>query len=86
MIMNDCHYYLGDYQPSFDCTMYISGLNFYPVPGKYVLPEKEGEVLVYRDRDSGMGRITMKTCGSDVSYHHPLVRVRGADTCVNYGW
>lgn len=40
--MNDCHYYLTDISLEFDCTMYITGAEFYPFPGKYTLPMGEG--------------------------------------------
>lgn len=84
--MNDCHYYLADYLPTFDCKMYISGLNFYPVPGTYILPEREGSYKVYKDEATDTSRVTMKTCGTDTSYTHPLVQVRGADITIDCGW
>lgn len=86
LIMNDCHYYLSDYLPSFDCNMYISGINFYPVPGRYVLPEREGAYVIYKDTVSDVAMVAMKTCGSDTSYSHPLVQVLGADLCIDSGW
>lgn len=46
MMMNDVHYYLGGYSPSYDCTMYISGGLFYGVPGTYDLPFREGRFTV----------------------------------------
>lgn len=46
MYMNDVHYYLAGYAPSFDCIMYVSGLDFYPIPGKYVLPCGEGSYVL----------------------------------------
>lgn len=42
LFMNDVHYYLSGFSPSYKCTMYISGCDFYPIPGFYTLPCGEG--------------------------------------------
>lgn len=46
MLMSDVHYYLGGWEPQYDYSLYICGGMFYPVPGTYVLPCREGHYSI----------------------------------------
>lgn len=85
LFMNDVHYYLADYSPSFNCLMYITGCDFYPFPGFYTLPCGEGSVAITSRADYS-GQVCMQTQGSGIPYDHDLVRVRDHTFRIDYGW
>ena len=44
--MSDVHYYLGDWSPPYDSHIYVCGGMFYPMPGEYILPCREGKYSI----------------------------------------
>ncbi len=60
LFMNDVHYYLAGYKPAFNCVMYITGCDFYPIPGFYALPAGEGNYTLSARPDFS-AHISMKT-------------------------
>ncbi len=49
LYLNDVHYYLAGWAPHFDCSMYVSGIDFHCFPGHYRLPCNEGSYTVFAD-------------------------------------
>lgn len=74
LFMNDVHYYLSGFSPSYDCTMYITGCDFYPIPGFYTLPAGEGSYVISARPDFS-AHVCMMTQGSDIAYSHDFVSV-----------
>lgn len=60
LFMNDVHYYLADFCPDYPCMMYITGCDFYPIPGFYNLPAGEGDYVLSAKPDYS-GSIGMRT-------------------------
>lgn len=85
LLMNDVHYYLSDIKLGYDCMMYITGAEFFSLPGIYVLPFGQGRYTLITDKNHD-GHVTMNTNGNSQAYSHPLVVV--PDQCVrfDYGW
>ena len=85
--MFDVHYYLaGMHVPEYyrKCVTHLTGGNFYPFPGEYLLPEREGLCRVYPH--DGILHIQMNTRGSGESYNHPLTLVTEPLDEINSGW
>jgi len=82
--MIDVHYYLSDWTPvnRKNCDWYNAvGGNFFPLPGRYILPFNEGRYVI--DGDS---TVTFQARRSAEWYRHPLVALTNAHTSINYGW
>jgi len=75
LFMNDVHYYLAQYKPSFACAMYITGCDFYPVPGRYTLPAGEGDYVITALPDF-RATIGMRTQGNDILYEHDFIDIK----------
>lgn len=71
--MSDVHYYLGSWTAPVDCHVYACGGLFYPVPGEYILPCREGKYSVVPGADYAMVYMTTQRSGN--TYTHPLVHV-----------
>lgn len=56
--MSDVHYYLGDWTAKFPCNIYVCGGLFYPMPGEYLLPCREGKVSIIPGIKHGMVYMT----------------------------
>lgn len=56
--MSDVHYYLGSWTAPVDCHVYACGGLFYPVPGEYILPCREGKYSVVPGADYAMVYMT----------------------------
>lgn len=85
LFMNDVHYYLVNFKPSYECTMYISGCDFYPIPGFYTLPAGEGEYVISARSDFSAS-VGMRTQGSGLIYDHDLVSIYDPTFRIDYGW
>lgn len=85
LFMNDVHYYLANFRPNYDCAMYISGCDFYPIPGKYVLPCGEGSYTLSALPDF-RGQICMMTQGNSVPYVHDYISVPDQTFRIDFGW
>lgn len=82
-VNTDVCYYLGDWSPKAQRehdTIYSCGANFPDVPGKYLLPFREGSFVIQN------GRVMMTTRGSSVSYEHPLVHFQEPTKVIDFGW
>jgi len=83
-LINDVHYYLKDWAPTPNSTVYTSGGTFPKIPGLYQLPGGDGTVRVhYTETESD---IMMTTNGSGRPYRHPNVILQGPTTVVDFGW
>lgn len=80
----DVHYYLSDWTPANvkpgDWYNAVGG-NFFPTPGRYLLPFNEGVYLI-----DSQSRVLFRPRRSGTWYQHPLVTLRNADFCINFGW
>lgn len=63
---------LADREDIRDVLVHTTGANFHPVPGDYVLPQREGTYSVYPDLQGDMF-VTMNTKGGAQTYDHKLV-------------
>jgi len=77
VMMNDVHYYLVDWKmPEWmhDCTFYTSGNNFPLFPGRYLMPNGNGTVvvkgMVYGDKPWPRGVIEQHSAGTNYMYRH----------------
>lgn len=59
-LMIDVHYYIPPRPFKMPGTLYISGTNFSKIPGKYLLPTKEGSYQIYLNRISEEDYINKK--------------------------
>jgi len=68
--MNDVHYYLSGCSSPVNAMYYISGMNFTPHTGEYLLPFSEGNFLVYNDHSNKAydSYIKMNPKGTDNVY------------------
>jgi len=87
--MSDVHYYLAGWTPLHDGHLYVSGGMFYPVPGIYDLPFREGSYMIKTDYCKKIGfstKVIMMTQGNACPYEHDLVQVRNPTAIQHYGW
>jgi len=57
------------------------GANFFPTPGRYVLPFREGVYTITND-----AQVHMTPYGGGVEYTHDLVEIMGVERCIDFGW
>lgn len=83
-MISDVHYYLGETvlanQKRDDYYSCVGG-NFFPVPGKYVLPFNEGMVCI-----DGKNNVQMRPRRSGMWYSHPLVQLTNVTLSLDFGW
>ena len=89
IMMNDCHYYFPKPLPQTkdfeNAILYVSGLNFSPIPGKYKLPDNNGDWTVYRGMD-GYLKIDFRPYLNGTPYKHDWVFVPEPVMSINAGW
>lgn len=70
-------------------TICVTGGNFEPQPGKYLLPLQEGHYAVEPSEDTGRlspAVMHMVTRGSGNNYTHPIIHYRDPANSYPLGW
>lgn len=91
----DAHYYFANFdsiyydylpEPLFSASVHTTGGNFHPVPGRYLLPQREGTFEIYPKADTPELWVRMNTKGGSQTYDHPLITYLNPCHEVASGW